>query len=98
MTVAILPEPAYTRAGRDPIRIRRSAVEESTGRIHQMNDDRGRRLGMAVLTASIIGVGLQASSHREAPGITKTPKLDGSDFYMFSSYETGRTGFVTLLA
>ena len=59
---------------------------------------RGRRLGMAVLTASLVGVGLQASSHREAPGITKTPKLDGSDFYMFSSYEAGRTGFVTLLA
>ena len=58
----------------------------------------GRRLGMAVLTASLVGVGLQASSHREAPGITKTPKLDGSDFYMFSSYETGRSGFVTLLA
>ncbi len=62
-----------------------------------MNDST-RRIGMAVLTASLIGVGLQASSHREAPGITKTPKLDGSDFYMFSSYEPGRTNFVTLLA
>lgn len=57
-----------------------------------------RRLGLAVLTASLIGVGLQASSHREAPGITKTPKLDGSDFYLFNSYEAGRSGFVTLLA
>lgn len=57
-----------------------------------------RRLGMAVLTASLVGVGLQASSHREAPGITKTPKLDGSDFYLFNSYEPGRAGFVTLLA
>lgn len=57
-----------------------------------------RRLAVAVLTASLVGVGLQASSHREAPGITKTPKLDGSDFYMFNSYEAGRAGFVTLLA
>ena len=39
-----------------------------------------------------------ASSHREAPFITTAPKVDGTDFYMFSSYETGRTGFVTLLA
>ena len=39
-----------------------------------------------------------ASSHREAPGITETPKIDGTDFYMFRSYETGRAGFVTFLA
>jgi hypothetical protein len=39
-----------------------------------------------------------ASSHREAPGITKTPKLDGTDFYMFNSYEKGRAGYVTLIA
>ena len=39
-----------------------------------------RRLGMAVLTAPLVGVDLQPSSHREAPSITKTPKLDGSDF------------------
>ena len=39
-----------------------------------------------------------ASSHREAPGITKKPKVDGTDFYMFRSYEAGREGFVTLVA
>ncbi|HEY4714767.1 MAG TPA: DUF4331 domain-containing protein, partial [Aquirhabdus sp.] len=39
-----------------------------------------------------------ASSHREAPSITKTPKVDGTDFYMFNSYESGRAGFVTLIA
>ena len=37
-----------------------------------------------------------ASSHREAPFITTSPKVDGSDFYMFNSYETGRSAFVTL--
>lgn len=39
-----------------------------------------------------------ASSHREAPLITQSPKLDGTDFYAFRSYEAGRDGFVTLVA
>ena len=46
-----------------------------------------------------------ASSHREAPGITNSPKVDGTDFYMFRSYEGvdtagagGRSDYVTLLA
>ena len=39
-----------------------------------------------------------ASSHREAPYITSSPKVDGTDFYMFRSYEAGRGSFVTLLA
>ena len=39
-----------------------------------------------------------ASSHREAPFVTKNPKVDGTDFYMFRSYETGRSGFVTVIA
>jgi hypothetical protein len=43
----------------------------------------------------IIGL---ASSHREAPFITTRPKVDGTDFYMFSSYEQGRAGFVTMIA
>ena len=39
-----------------------------------------------------------ASSHREAPLITESPKVDGTDFYMFRSYETGREGYVTFIA
>jgi hypothetical protein len=39
-----------------------------------------------------------ASSHREAPFITSSPKVDGTDFYMFRSYETDRSGFTTLIA
>ncbi len=39
-----------------------------------------------------------ASSHREAPAITGTPKVDATDFYMFRSYETGREGYVTMIA
>ena len=40
----------------------------------------------------------QASSHREAPFIASQPKVDGTDFYMFASYEPGRAGYVTMLA
>jgi hypothetical protein len=40
----------------------------------------------------------QASSHREAPYITTQPKVDGTDFYLFNSYEPGRGDFVTLIA
>ena len=39
-----------------------------------------------------------ASSHREAPGILASPQVDGTDFYMFRSYEEGGDGFVTLIA
>ncbi len=42
--------------------------------------------------------GAFASSHREAPFITTVPKVDASDFYLFMSYETGRTDYVTLIA
>src|SRR5262245_25426704 len=58
----------------------------------------GKRTAFALIAAMAVGSALHASSHREAPGITRYPKLDGSDFYMFRSYETGRSGFVTLLA
>ena len=46
------------------------------------------------LTATMAG----ASSHREASAITETPKVDGTDFYMFRSYEPGRENYVTLIA
>ena len=39
-----------------------------------------------------------ASSHREAPGITRMPAVDGTDLYVFNSYEPGRAGYVTILA
>ena len=52
--------------------------------------------GAVFVTAA--GVTAIGSSHREAPGITGRPKLDGTDFYAFRSYEPGREGFVTLIA
>jgi hypothetical protein len=52
-----------------------------------------------VLAAGTLATGnIFASSHREAPMITGMPKLDGADFYMFNSYETGRSNFVTIVA
>ena len=62
---------------------------------------KGRMLPVVAAVAALCGLAaapVQASSHREAPAITGTPKVDGTDFYMFSSYETGRTGYVTLIA
>jgi hypothetical protein len=53
---------------------------------------------VAAALLALAGVVVHGSSHREAPAITKTPKLDGTDFYMFRSYEPGRSEFVTLIA
>lgn len=60
-----------------------------------------RQVGLPVMCGALLlaGVGsVQASSHREAPFITTMPKVDGTDFYMFRSYESGRDGYVTLIA
>nr|WP_227671569.1 DUF4331 domain-containing protein [Psychrobacter sp. 72-O-c] len=45
-----------------------------------------------------MSAGAMASSHREAPSITKTPKVDATDLYMFNSYEDGREDYVTIIA
>jgi hypothetical protein len=59
-------------------------------------------LGGVALSALAAAISFQAStfasSHREAPFITTVPKADGTDFYMFRSYETGRSDYVTLIA
>ena len=52
----------------------------------------------AAAIASLLWVPAHASSHREAPFITTQPKVDGTDLYLFNSYETGRSGYVTVLA
>ncbi len=49
-------------------------------------------------TCGLTAVTAQASSHREAPFIAGSPKVDGTDFYMFRSYANARSGFVTLIA
>ena len=55
----------------------------------------------ALAASAVAGLTVQpaaASSHREAPFITRAPKVDGTDLYMFRSYEVGRSNFVTLVA
>lgn len=56
------------------------------------------KLAMSVCAAALCATSVNASSHREAPGITEQPKVDATDFYMFRSYEPGREGFVTFIA
>jgi hypothetical protein len=56
----------------------------------------GLMLGVAALAG--MAAPALASSHREAPAIAGMPKVDGTDFYMFNSYEPGRAGYVTLIA
>ena len=62
--------------------------------------DRNRTcLALAAVAALMLAaLPAAASSHREAPFVTEMPKVDGTDFYMFRSYETGRAGYVTLIA
>ena len=51
-----------------------------------------------LLGAALLPLYAMASSHREAPAIAGMPQVDGSDFYMFRSYEPGRSGYVTFIA
>ena len=62
--------------------------------------NRTKSLLLAFLPAVLVlsATAGDASSHREAPFVTEHPKVDGTDFYIFRSYESGREGFVTLLA
>jgi len=51
-----------------------------------------------LLLAFLLPSFVSASSHREAPDITKTPKVDATDFYLFNSYEPGREDYLILAA
>lgn len=52
-------------------------------------------IGSLLAATSIAAI---ASSHREAPSIATAPKADGTDFYMFRSYESSRSDYITLIA
>jgi len=54
--------------------------------------------GAFVLGAALLPGFVLASSHREAPSIAGMPRVDGTDFYMFRSYEPGRSAYVTFIA
>ena len=57
------------------------------------------RLALTAATGALcVALPAMASSHREAPNIAKTPKVDNTDLYMFRSYEPGRDPYVTIIA
>src|SRR6202162_2771606 len=53
---------------------------------------------LALVGAALLPLCSMASSHREAPAIAGQPRVDGTDFYMFRSYEPGRSAYVTFIA
>jgi hypothetical protein len=58
-------------------------------------------LGLSLIASAVAGtisLPAHASSHREAPSLTRAPKVDATDFYMFRSTEANRAGYVTLIA
>jgi len=55
-------------------------------------------LALAAAALPMLPASARASSHREAPYVTEHPKTDGTDFYMFRSYEPGREDYVTIVA
>ena len=57
-----------------------------------------RTVGLLAAAGVLIAGQAIGSSHREAPFVTKYPQTDGTDFYMFKSYEPGREDYVTMIA
>jgi hypothetical protein len=58
-----------------------------------------KTLALALVPLALItGASLAAArDHRESDYLAEHPKVDGTDFYMFRSYETGREDFVLLI-
>lgn len=52
---------------------------------------------LSAITA-LTAMNASASSHREAPNVTRLPAIDSTDFYAFRSYEENRGDYVTLIA
>jgi Domain of unknown function (DUF4331) len=63
-----------------------------------MNAHISNRFALLTAVATLLPLCAVASSHREAPSIAGQPRVDGTDFYMFRSYEPGRSAYVTLIA
>jgi len=58
----------------------------------------GIKLGTGIALALMAVSPAMSSSHREAPNITKMPKVDNTDVYAFRSYEPGRAAFTTIIS
>ncbi len=67
--------------------------------LHALRNARPGLLALGLASAFLASPpAAHASSHREAPFIAGLPRVDGTDFYMFRSYEPGRDGYVVLVA
>jgi len=53
---------------------------------------------LSLTLTALLASNALASSHREAPFVSKYPQSDGTDFYLFKSYEPGREDYVTMIA
>ena len=53
---------------------------------------------LLTFTLLVVGRPAGATSHRESPSVASRPQIDGTDFYLFRSYESGRQGYVTFIA
>ncbi|MEM6986677.1 MAG: DUF4331 domain-containing protein [Pseudomonadota bacterium] len=56
-----------------------------------------RASALTLTIATALG-SAHAASHREAPYIAQHPRVDATDFYLFTSYEGGRSDYITLIA
>lgn len=56
-----------------------------------------KKLVGGLMASTMLGASALASSHNEAPGVAQLRMLDGTDFYMFRSYEEGREGYITAI-
>ncbi len=57
-----------------------------------------KTFALSLISSVIIAQSAMASSHREAPNLTRLPTLDSTDFYAFNSYEEGRSEYLTVIA
>jgi hypothetical protein len=57
-----------------------------------------KTFALSLISSVIIAQSAMASSHREAPNLTRLPTLDSTDFYAFNSYEEGRGEYLTMIA
>jgi len=65
--------------------------------INRLNKRRVSKFIACVAGIALTGSTI-ASSHREAPQISAMPRVDGTDLYLFRSYENQRNDYVTVLA
>ncbi|GAC16004.1 hypothetical protein GLIP_3390 [Aliiglaciecola lipolytica E3] len=57
-----------------------------------------KTFSLSIIATAMVSHSVLASSHREAPNVTRFPTVDSTDFYAFNSYEDGRGDYVTLIA